>query len=122
MPYQIVDEGDGLVLRISGDVSFEEITAANQEGWEHPEWDKHQYQIWDFKKIRTFGVNEEDALLSAYMDNAHTQHTKLIKAAFIADDQTTINILKAYIAGVKSENLEAQIFADETEARKWVSG
>ena len=120
MPYQIIDEGGGLVFRFSGDVPIEEITVANQEGWEHPGWNKHQYQIWDFQNAKTLDMKENDALATALMDNVHTRITKLIKVALVTDNEHIIKILEAYIAGVESENMEARIFADDADARKWV--
>lgn len=122
MPYMIIDEGSGLVFRFSGDVPFEEIMVANKNGWEHPRWDKHQYQIWDFEKVETFGMDENEALASAYMDNVHARHTKLIKVAFVTDNKHINKTLQAYIAAIDSENFEAQVFANEADARKWVSG
>ena len=121
MPYQIIDEESGLLFRWSGDVTFKEIDVANRKGWERPGWNKHQYQIWDFENVETFDIDERDFLTIASMDNVHTRLTKLIKVAFVTDNEHIKKKLEVYMGDVESKKLETRIFADKADARKWVS-
>ena len=125
MSYQLFDEGSGLVFRFSGDITYQEITVANHEGWEHPGWEKHQYQIWDFLNAKSLASNELEAKMTASMDKAHTRVTQSrlsrpMKVAFVSDNEHFIKLMEAYVAESESENMEARIFADEANAREWV--
>ncbi len=120
MTHKIIDEGGGLVFRIRVDVGFEEVMTALQQAWEHPGWDRHRYQIWDFGNVVTLGIDKGDARAIAIMDGLHAKNTMPIKSAFIAKDENLIELFDAYAAGVESENLEVRIFTDEASARKWV--
>ncbi len=53
MPYETIVEGVGLVFRFRGDVDTKEIMGANAEGWEHPNWQSHRYQIWDYTNVES---------------------------------------------------------------------
>ena len=72
MSYELIDEDKGLLFRFSGDVTFDELTLANQEGWEHPDWDKHQYQIWDYMNASTLTGSELQFKMMSSMDKVHS--------------------------------------------------
>ena len=121
MSYQLLDEDQGLVFRFSGNVNYGEITIANQKGWEHPGWDKHQYQIWDFCNAKQLDASELEAKMTASMDKVHTQRTRPMKFALVSDNEQIIKLLEVYVAISEGENMEAQIFTDEASARDWIS-
>ncbi len=122
MPYETIDEGIGLVFRFRGDVITKEIMAANTEGWEHPNWQKHRYQIWDYSNVETMIMDEPDSLLFAKMDSAAFQTTLPMKIAFVANSEKIIGLCETYAASLDTENLEARTFGDEATARQWIDG
>ena len=65
MSYETIDEGAGLVFRFYGDVAIKEIMTANTEGWEHPNWETHRYQIWDYSNVKTMIVEEQESVVVA---------------------------------------------------------
>ena len=122
MPYEIIDEGSGLVFRFRGDVITKEIMTANTEGWEHPNWQAHRYQIWDYTNVDTINFDERDSLLFAKMDSVAFQATLPMKITFVAYSEHIIDLCESYIASLETENIEARIFGDEAAARQWVDG
>jgi hypothetical protein len=122
MPYEIIEEHNGLVFRFRGDVVTKEIMTANKEGWEHPKWRTHRYQIWDYTNVDTIIFEEQDSLLFAKMDSVAFQVTLPMKIAFVANNQHIIDLCESYIANLETENLEARIFGDDAAARQWVDG
>ena len=122
MPYETIDEGIGLVFRFRGEVITKELMAANTEGWEHPKWQTHRYQIWDFSNVENMIADETDAHVIAKMDNVAFKITRAMKAALVANSEDIINLLEHYLASLEVENMEARIFGDEVTARQWVDG
>ncbi len=122
MPYEIIDEGIGLVFRFGGNVATKDLMAANAEGWEHPNWQSHRYQIWDYADVETITMEEPDPLLIAKMDSVAFRTTLPMKIAFIANSQQIVDFCESYIASLVIENMEARTFSDEVAARQWLDG
>jgi len=120
MPYEMIDEGVGLVFRFRGDIGIEELRTANEEGWEHPNWQNHRYQIWNYLNVDTLSLNVPDSLLFAKMDSVAFQVTLSMKIAFVTNNQQIIAICETYIADIDTEAMEARIFEDEAAARQWI--
>jgi len=121
MSYELIDEDKGLLFRFSGDVTFDELTLANQEGWEHPDWDKHQYQIWDYMNASTLTGSELQFKMMSSMDKVHSQQTQPMKFALISDNQQIITVLESYTTVSQNEKMESRLFSDEETAREWIS-
>ena len=122
MPYEMIDEGTGLIFRFRGDVTTKEIMAINAKGWEHPNWQTHRYQIWDYSNVETMSMDEPDSLLFAKMDSVAFQNTLPMKIAFIANSKHIIDLCENYAASLETKNMEARTFGDEAAARRWVDG
>ena len=122
MPYETIDEGIGLVFRFRGDVVTEELMTANKEGWEHPNWQTHRYQIWDYSNVETMTMDEPDSLVFAKMDSIAFRATLSMKIAFITNNEHIIDLCESYAASLDTENMEARTFGDEAAARQWVNG
>ncbi|MFP6743408.1 MAG: hypothetical protein VCD33_17590 [Alphaproteobacteria bacterium] len=120
IPYEIIDEGIGLLFRFRGDIATKEIMAANTEGWEHPNWQKHQYQIWDYSGVGVMIMDEPDSLAFAKMDSVAFQNTLPMKIGFIAVSKQIIDLCETYVATLDAEKSEARVFSDEATARQWL--
>ena len=120
MPYETIDEGVGLVFRFRGDVDTKEIMAANAEGWEHPKWQSHRYQIWDYLGVASMTMEEPDSLLFAKMDSVAFRTTLPMRIAFVTISEKIIDYCETYIESLDTENMEARVFSDEATARQWV--
>ncbi len=119
MPFQDFDEEDGYVIRMSGDVAFDEILQTAKLSWEHPNWDRLRYQIWDFSQARSVGVEEYDALAVAKMDNVHNRVAAKQRIALISGNAPVNRLLEAYVAALEPGHVEVRIFQEEAEARAW---
>ena len=122
MPYEIIDEGIGLLIRFRGDIATKEIMTANTEGWEHPNWQRHRYQIWDYSNVDSMVMDEPDSVAFAKIDSVAFQNTLPMKICFIAVDKAIIGLCETYSATLDVEESEARVFRDETTARQWVEG
>jgi hypothetical protein len=120
MPYETIDEGGGLVFQFHGDVSTKEIMTANKKGWEHPNWQKHRYQIWNYSSVDSMTMDEPDSLLFAKMDSVAFRTTLPMKIAFVANSKYIIDLCESYAATLETDNMEARTFGDEAAARQWV--
>ncbi len=120
MPHETIDEGIGLVFRFRGDVATKELMAANAEGWEHPNWQAHRYQIWDYSNVETMTMEEPDSLLFAKMDSVAFRTTLPMKIAFVTISEPITDFCETYIESLDTENMEARTFGDEATARQWV--
>ncbi len=120
MPYETIDEGIGLVFRFRGDVVTGELMTANKEGWEHPNWQTHRYQIWDYSNVTSMTMEEPDSLLFAKMDSAAFRTTLPMKIAFVTISEKIVDYCETYIESLDTENMEARVFGDEATARQWV--
>lgn len=120
MPYKINDEGDGLYVTLYGDVTFDEIRKANAEGWEHPGWERHRFQIWDHREVTNFQLDATQLFVIARMDNVAFRATGRMRTALIADQPELIELLEHYCSTVDPEVTEARTFQDEAAARAWI--
>ena len=120
MTYTIESEPDGLVVRLSGHISSDEILAANIEGWEHPERDSHRYQLWDLRAVLSVQVEVGDPYILAAMDNAAFGRNAMNKTAVVLTDPAIAALFDEYLATLDVKAMEAQAFENETAARGWL--
>ncbi len=121
MPHDMIDEGFGLVCRLRGAITLDEIRATNEQGWEHPSREKHFYHIWDFRDVDALVIDKNDTVVMASIENVAVRSTRRRKTALLATDEQIIELCEKYIEGRRSAGSEIRLFADEAEARKWVS-
>ena len=67
-------------------------------------------------------MDEPDSISFAKMDSVVFRVTLPMKITFVANSEHIIDLCETYIATLDTENMEAQIFANEATVRQWVDG
>lgn len=119
MPYRITDEAEGLYITLYGDVTFKELRKANAEGWEHPGWQHHRYQIWDHRDVARFELDASQLHAIAAMDNVAFRTTGGLNTALIIDQPEILEVVESYLSSVDGDVAPARVFGDEAPARAW---
>tara|TARA_B100000315_G_C14542569_1_gene571637 strand:+ start:211 stop:579 length:369 start_codon:yes stop_codon:yes gene_type:complete len=120
LPYQIIVEDEGLVFRFHGVVEFIEIMKANREWYCRTDLDQYRYHIWDFGNVDRLYMDEHDTRIVAEMDSMPFRLINKTKLALIGHGNDLKNIFMKYVLALKTEKIDAQVFDDESEARKWI--
>ncbi|MAO55772.1 MAG: hypothetical protein CMM61_08740 [Rhodospirillaceae bacterium] len=125
MPYEIIDEGDGLHARLYGFVAPFELMECNREVAEHPDWVRHRYHIfdhtemdsdsvWAFPDVTSDAIADEDRAL--YADRMN-----LTRVALVAKSQKMREIFKDYAArNPLPPHTTLGIFSTLESARQWI--
>ncbi|MEQ8320314.1 MAG: hypothetical protein RH946_08630 [Rhodospirillales bacterium] len=121
MSYEMIDEGDGLVFRISGTVTATGLMDATVAGWQHPSWDTMRYQIWDFSKAAEIRIDNTNALAFADMEISAKRNRIPMRIASVVADQKMKSICERFAGQVSSESISAATFLDEADARQWIA-
>ncbi len=121
MSYEMIDEGDGLVFRISGTVTATGMMDATVAGWRHPSWDTIRYQIWDFSKAADIRIDNTNALAFADMEISAKRNRIPMRIASVVADEKMRKICERFARQVGSDCISAATFLDEEDARKWIA-
>ena len=125
MPYEIIDEGDGLHARLYGFVAPFELMECNRGVAEHPDWPRHRYHIfdhtemdsdsvWAFPDVTSDAIAEEDRAL--YADRMN-----LTRVAQVAKSQKMREIFKDDAGrNPLPPHTVLGIFRTLESARKWI--
>lgn len=124
MGYQIIFEnnGQGVVLALSGDIEGEEILQAAREMYLQD--DKHQlrYQIVDFLAVGNMEISEQQLREIAHLDQQAAGHSPNQVVALVGRNEIFVGsdiryaIYAQVWAGFKSE-----VFRTQKEARAWIA-
>lgn len=122
MQFEMIDEGEGLVFRISGEVSATGMMEATVAGWQHPAWDRIRYQIWDFTDITGVNMDFSNALAFADIEHTAKRNDVPVRIASIAPDEKMHRICERFSAHARSDSISAKTFDNEIDARAWLQG
>lgn len=110
----------GLVWTFRGNISYDEIIAANSEAWNRADWDELKYQICDFTNAESIELGEEDMKAASYTDRAAVQRRGLLKVAIVATKPEVVKVCHFYMDQVDGEkNISAALFPNRLEAFVW---
>ena len=119
MPVEIISEELGLLVVYSGIVTMEDVTVGLKVTWEHPDVDRHRYQILDFRETEELLVDESDAAVTGYMDNSAFQDKKMM-IAIVTTRSPFAKLCQIYLDSLDDEYTTGKIFDDMTSARQWI--
>ncbi len=122
MPYAIVWKPDGVIIRYSGIVSYDENIAANGQLYGDPRFESIKYQIADFLTVTDFQISKKESSIIGELDFQSTRWNSHIKVAHITQDNDIIERVKVYEETMKDTAWEFGIFNTMEEAQKWVEG
>lgn len=121
MPYKIIWETSGVVLRYSGRVSDEEIIASNDDVYASPLLPSMKYQILDFSLIESFDVASATVRQIAESDRRAAETNPNVKTAIFGSHALMRGLSNMYalIHEAVGGTWAVKIFDHEKEARAW---
>ncbi|WP_420547563.1 hypothetical protein [Curvivirga sp.] len=119
MPYKVDFDGSGMVIIFDGSSDHLDLRKANEDCWEHPNFHKSKYQIWDMSKSSGVLISNEDALITAKFDNAAFGQFRFMKIAIITTDPDIINFTEVYQQHVDADKIQSRIFDTFSDAQRW---
>ncbi|MCD8535716.1 MAG: hypothetical protein LR011_13400 [Verrucomicrobia bacterium] len=122
MAHETFWEERGIYWKFSGDVSYEEIAAINQEFYDDGRSDKMRYQITDFSDAEIGDISEKQLLIFAALDFGASHSLPQMKQAIVANSQKATALAQRYIElsiQLKSP-WKFRIFSNIGAARAWV--
>ncbi len=121
MSFEIIEDGDGLLLRIFGDVTVNKMMDATVRGWQHPAWERISYQIWDFTGIDNVVIDSVSALAFADMEKAARKSSKPLRVASVVTNEKMKKICERFGHHARSEKIDAKTFTNMGDARRWLN-
>lgn len=122
MPYIFEFEPHGVLICWSGNVTSEHMLDYQKAIQSHPEFDRINYEIHDFRHCISLRLDSSEIELIAALDYAGTISTrgKTIKIAVIADDPIMIGAVDTYMACGLSP-CPMKVFGCMENARSWIA-
>lgn len=121
MSFEIVEEEEGLLFRITGDVTPNGMMDATVRGWQHPAWDTIRYQIWDFTGIGRVLIDNASAIAFANMEKTSHERAKSMRIASVVADAKMKKVCERFCGQARSNKIDARTFSNEDEARRWLA-
>ena len=124
MPYDISTEPDGFYVEHTGHVSFDEIAEANDVLIDHPAYDRHRYQIWNYLGAGAIAGEKRDSRVISKVDDMSLRRASAntVKVAFVVTNAKSIEFINSYLDDVDPAQIDGRIFRTLAEARDWVRG
>ena len=122
MPYKVKFLEQGSVISLWGPISIKDINDLNATLYGSPEFDHHNYQIWDFLNADLSQISVEEVDEPAAMDSASEQSVPKMRVACVVLENHAVNLCLHYKKMIHElgSKWECQLFDSMEDARRWV--
>lgn len=120
MTFNINWDKNGVYVKFRGEVTAQDLIDANNYVISNANFEKINYQIFDFLHIDKFNVTSYDINIIGTMDKAQTDFKNKMNIAVISQDDYIDEIIKEYDQLMSGTNWVTKIFSSVEEARIWV--
>jgi hypothetical protein len=124
MPYQIhfENEGRGVVLEFSGDVSGEDILAATRVMYAEDDAHRLRYQLVDLLEVTALAIADHELRAIALLDHqASLRNPRQVVALVGAEEMFEGGDRRYAIYAEVWAGFKSQMFASMPEARRWLA-
>lgn len=121
MPYTIKYEPNGVYVAFTGQISFKEILQATYEFWQQPDFERMDYEIFDYLDVTSLEISEYDAVEMAVRDDVASKITRRSQIAIVTTLPAIIEQTDIYRRTLKDKSVEVLVTDTVDDARKWIS-
>ena len=122
MPYRLSWENNVLHIRLTGDVTLENIREYENLIWSDPRFDRLDYVLWDGSHIDSLELPVEEAEFSAAYSKASSLSNASIKVAMVVTDPDMQSLVEAYVAFLEYVDTPwtLKVFDSIDPAKEWL--
>jgi hypothetical protein len=120
MPYTITWMPDGVLIRLSGEITFEENMKFNGEIYGDARFESLRYEIGDFREVTKFHVSEKETTVIANLERHSARWNSRMKVAHITSDPYMISLIRQYEESMTDTAWDFGLFETMEEAEAWV--
>jgi hypothetical protein len=120
MPYKLIPENSGLLIKWWGSATSSEMIRLQEEGHARPDFDNLHYSIHDFSECDHIVSSKEDLQYSAAIDRAASLSNKNILIALVSSNPEVLEAVDGYM-GMGLSPYPIRVFSSMEGARAWVT-
>lgn len=120
MPYTITWMPDGVLIRLSGQITFEENMKFNGEIYGDARFESLRYEIGDYREVTKFHVSEKETTVIANLERQSARWNSHVKMAHITRDPDIIKLIRQYEEAMANTQWDFGLFETMEEAEAWV--
>ena len=120
MPHTNTWETKGLLRKFTGEITAEEILAANFALHEHPDFARIAYIINDFTETSGVSFDANHTRIYALTDDIISETKGKFNIAIVVNQDYLIDLANSYRNDMKNRHFRCEIFKTVEDARKWV--
>ncbi len=120
MPYSITWMPEGVVIRLSGEITFEENMKFNGELYGDSRFETIKYEIGDYRGVTKFHVSEKETEVIASLEKHSSRWNSHLKVAHVTTDPKMIDLIMLYEQSMADTMWEFALFSTMEEAEDWV--
>jgi hypothetical protein len=122
MTFKIEWVEGGVFWNYSGTVSSEEILESNKEVYGDERFDQIRFEVVNFLDTNGIEFTAKDVRIVAALDRAAALTNPRIRVVLLATEPRIVEILQAYLQGIRGGPWIAQVFSSLDEAAVWLGG
>ena len=119
MSYHVIWENHNVTITFSGEANYAEIDRVNTQLVSNPSFSLMDYQLWDFRKVRSLVLSERDLHIIAALDKSSVIWNEDIRVAIVVQDESVKQVFEQYLILMNESNWDCRIFKTFDEAKKW---
>ena len=120
MSYTITWMPHGVVIRLSGEITFEENMKFNGKIYGDARFETIRYEIGDYRNVTKFHVSEKETTVIANLERQSSRWNNHMKVAHITSDPYMIKLIHQYEKTMANTAWEFGLFETMEEAEDWV--
>lgn len=120
MPFTITWKPDGVIIHLSGEISFEENMKFNGEIYGDARFENIRYEIGDYRNVTKFNISEKEAAVIANLESHSARWNNHLKMAHVTNDPYMTNLIRQYEESMADTAWEFGLFETMEEAEAWV--
>lgn len=111
----------GVIVKLSGDVSIEDINDSTGVLHGDPRIEKCHYTIWDFCSVKNFSVLMDETIEPAAINMVASRYIFKIKIALVTDNPLIVDACKQYIEQGREfiPRWDFEVFSKMEDAHIW---
>ena len=120
MAHEIIWEKEGVLIKLSGTVAYDDIIRINDSLYGDMRFDTLKYQISDYTNVTEILLTTFDATVIGHLDKSSARWNSQMIDAVVSQDPAFTPIVNAYFKSLSDTQWKCRLFENLDDCYNWI--
>lgn len=120
MAHEIIWEKEGVLVKLSGTVSYDEISGINDNLYGDKRYDKLKYQISDYTNVTEILLTAFEGTVIGHLDRSSARWNSAMIDAVVSQDPAFTPVVDAYFKSLEGTQWKCRLFDNLDDCYDWI--